>query len=154
MWSICRSCSFLIACPPRAHVHTMGSLWQLELENYREHIWRSPKISKDLLRFRKISVVSDCFLVQVSVFQLHQSGAFLLTRLLLTRLLRKRLHHQNRENRNPRHDLMPNMLSLPESHNPKGPICWAGHCSLNTMVFSPRLGHTQKPMLLQSWQHI
>ena len=42
-------------------------------------------------------------LIQVSVTELHQRRALLLTSLLLTGLIRKRLHQKNRENRNPRH---------------------------------------------------
>jgi len=52
-------------------------------------------------------------LIQVSVIELHQSRALLLTSLLLTGLIRKRLHHKNRENaESPR--------ILRESDNSKG----------------------------------
>ena len=78
------------------------------------------------------------------MIELHQSRALLLTSLLLTGLIRKRLHHKNRENRNPRHDLMPSLPEYSENltirKDPKGPTCWAGHCSLNVLSF--RLGYT------------
>ena len=94
-------------------------------------------------------------LIQVSVTELHQRRALLLTSLLLTGLIRKRLHQKNRENRNPRHGCRVSNNSLGYFENlttqkslPVEPGTAVSTC-LNmsehvSTVLSPPLGYTAR----------